>query len=75
MLCSLCARAECCRETFREVATSLRFEYILGEYSSLYDAWRVYQGVALYREYRGQCSSLLIYIQIFKVNILDEHLR
>ena len=65
MLCSLCARAECCRETFREVATSLRFEYILGEYGSLYDAWRVYQGVALYREYRGQCSSLLIYIQIF----------
>ena len=53
MLCSLCARAECCRETFREVATSLRFEYILGEYGSLYDAWRVYQGVALYREYRG----------------------
>lgn len=30
-----------------------RYDYILEEYGSLYDAWRVYQGVALYREYRG----------------------
>ena len=30
-----------------------RYDYILEEYGSLYDAWRVYQGVALYREYRS----------------------
>jgi len=53
MICTICSMSECCKATFREVASSLRYEYILDEYSSLSDAWRVYQGVALYREYRG----------------------
>jgi len=53
MLCSICYKARRCEETFREVAQSLRYDYILEEYTCLSDAWRVYQGVALYREYRG----------------------
>jgi len=53
MLCTLCCRSEISRETFRDIVHSLRYDYILEEYGSLYDAWRVYQGVALYREYRG----------------------
>ena len=39
--------------SFRQVALALRYDYMLGEYSNLSDAWRVYQGVAFYREYRG----------------------
>ena len=57
MICTICSMSECCKATFREVASSLRYEYILDEYSSLSDAWRVYQGVALYREYRGLFTS------------------
>ena len=53
MLCSICYKSRTSEETFRSVAASLRYDYILEEYSSLSDAWRVYQGVALYREYRG----------------------
>jgi len=53
MICTICSMSECCKASFREVACSLRYEYILDEYGSLSDAWRVYQGVALYREYRG----------------------
>lgn len=53
MICTICSKSECCKESFREVVSSLRFDYILSEYGSLSDAWRVYQGVALYREYRG----------------------
>ena len=32
----------------------MRAEYMLEEYQGLMDAWKVYQGVALYREYRGR---------------------
>ena len=53
MICTVCGKAETCRESFTDVVKSLRYEYILQEYSSLSDAWRVYQGVALYREFRG----------------------
>ena len=53
MLCSICYKSRTSEESFRAVAASLRYDYILEEYSSLSDAWRVYQGVALYREYRG----------------------
>ena len=53
MLCSICYKSRTSEESFRSVAASLRYDYILEEYSSLSDAWRVYQGVALYREYRG----------------------
>ena len=53
MLCSICYKSRTSEETFRSVAASLRYDYILEEYSSLSDAWRVFQGVALYREYRG----------------------
>ena len=53
MLCTICYKSRRCEQTFREVALSLRYDYMLEEYSSLSDAWRVYQGVALYREYRG----------------------
>ena len=53
MLCSICHKSRTSDETFRSVAASMRYDYILEEYSSLSDAWRVYQGVALYREYRG----------------------
>ena len=33
----------------REVATLMQCDYILPEYTDLLDAWKVYQGVALYR--------------------------
>jgi len=52
-LCTICHKEDCCKTTFRDIALALRFEYILNEYTTLSDAWRVYQGVALYREYRG----------------------
>ena len=34
---------------FRDAAVTMKCDYILGEYSDLMDAWKVYQGVALYR--------------------------
>ena len=34
---------------FREAAVTMKCDYILGEYTDLMDAWKVYQGVALYR--------------------------
>jgi len=52
-MCTICHKQECCKSSFKDIAQALRFDYILTEYSSLSDAWRVYQGVALYREYRG----------------------
>lgn len=52
-LCTICHKEECCKSSFKDIALALRFDYILSEYNSLSDAWRVYQGVALYREYRG----------------------
>ena len=61
MVCTICNKAECCKETFQDVATSLSFSHILSEYKSLGDAWRVYQGVALYREYRGYIVILCLY--------------
>jgi len=52
-LCTICHKQEVCKSSFKDIALALRFDYILNEYSGLSDAWRVYQGVALYREYRG----------------------
>jgi len=52
-MCSICHKQEYCKSSFKDIAEALRFDYILTEYNSLSDAWRVYQGVALYREYRG----------------------
>jgi len=52
-MCSICHKQEHCKSSFKDIAEALRFDYILTEYNSLSDAWRVYQGVALYREYRG----------------------
>jgi len=52
-MCTICHKEECCKSSFKDIALALRFDYILSEYNSLSDAWRVYQGVALYREYRG----------------------
>ena len=34
---------------FRDAAITMKCDYILGEYTNLMDAWKVYQGVALYR--------------------------
>ena len=33
----------------RDAAVTMKCDYILGEYTNLMDAWKVYQGVALYR--------------------------
>ena len=45
-------KQEVCKSSFNDIALTLRFDYILNEDSSLSDARRVYQGVALYRECR-----------------------
>ena len=37
----------------REAAVTMKCDYILGEYTNLMDAWKVYQGVALYRSMSG----------------------
>ena len=55
MLClevKLSHKLEVCKSSFKDIALALKFDYILNEYSSLSDAWRVYQGVGLYRDYR-----------------------
>ena len=52
-MCTICHKQECSKSSFKDIAQALRFDYILTEYSTLSDAWRVYQGVALYREDRG----------------------
>jgi len=52
-VCTVCYLDPVTDKTFEHVATSLHMEYILHEYKSLSDAWKLFQGINIYRTYLG----------------------
>lgn len=52
-ICTVCHIDPITEKTFQHVATSLHMEYLLKEYKSLADAWKLFQGINIYRTYLG----------------------